>query len=215
MIQIGPEGLTKGLKRIKNLLVEEISLVDKAATRRKFLLIKRDAQNKSLEVSREQLRRTNFMGFEVAKNLKVGETMEFERTEELGLPPDLERELKGIVGTISKILGYKYKAKSTFKQKGDEEDEVPENDRKNAKVKDKEKEEEDPKDKDKEKEKENKTDEEKEKEKKKEDSELSSDLEQQMTALSELVSKEGFDQTEAQTKINEIKEKMSNAGGGN
>lgn len=45
MIQLGPLGLTRGLKRIKNLIVEEISLVDKPAIRRQFLLIKRDSPN--------------------------------------------------------------------------------------------------------------------------------------------------------------------------
>ena len=210
MIRLGPKGLSEGLKRIRNLLVEEISLVDKAATRRKFLLIKRDNQNKPLEVSNGELRRTNFMGFEVSKNLKVGETMEFERTEELGLPPDLERELKSIVGIISKCLGYKYKTKSTYKQEGkdEQEKEDADNERKNAKVKDKEVEE--PED-----------DDEKEKEKKRKkdkdagNAELSSDLERQMTELSLLVATEGFDQAEAQTKLNEIKERMSNTGGGN
>jgi len=210
MIRLGPKGLSEGLKRIRNLLVEEISLVDKAATRRKFLLIKRDNQNKPLEVSDGELRRTNFMGFEVSKNLKIGETMEFERTEELGLPPDLERELKSIVGIISKCLGYKYKTKSTYKQEGkdEQEKEDADNERKNAKVKDKEVEE--PED-----------DDEKEKEKKRKkdkdagNAELSSDLERQMTELSLLVATEGFDQAEAQTKLNEIKERMSNTGGGN
>ena len=210
MIRLGPKGLSEGLKRIRNLLVEEISLVDKAATRRKFLLIKRDNQNKPLEVSNGELRRTNFMGFEVSKNLKIGETMELERTEELGLPPDLERELKSIVGIISKCLGYKYKTKSTYKQEGkdEQEKEDADNERKNAKVKDKEVEE--PED-----------DDEKEKEKKSKknkdagNAELSSDLERQMTELSLLVATEGFDQAEAQTKLNEIKERMSNTGGGN
>ena len=212
MIRLGPKGLSEGLKRIRNLLVEEISLVDKAATRRKFLLIKRDNQNKPLEVSDGELRRTNFMGFEVSKNLKIGETMEFERTEELGLPPDLERELKSIVGIISKCLGYKYTTKSTYKQEGKDEQEKEDADsgRKNAKVKDKVVE--DPEDED---------DDEKEKEKKSKknkdagNAELSSDLERQMTELSLLVATEGFDQAEAQTKLNEIKERMSNTGGGN
>lgn len=54
MIRLGPLGLKRGLKRIKNLIVEEISLVDRPAIRRRFLLIKRDSSN---EVSKrlEQL----------------------------------------------------------------------------------------------------------------------------------------------------------------
>ena len=212
MIRLGPKGLSEGLKRIRNLLVEEISLVDKAATRRKFLLIKRDNQNKPLEVSDGELRRTNFMGFEVSKNLKIGETMEFERTEELGLPPDLERELKSIVGIISKCLGYKYKTSYKYKNPGeDKEEEQAKNKQINAKVKDKEEEE---------------PEEEPEEEKKKkltripknkeiDNTEISKELEKELTDLSELVGSEEMDSKQVQNKIDEILEKMkSDTGGG-
>jgi len=220
-IRLGPKGLSGGLKRILNLLVEEISLVDRAATRRKFVLIKRDAQDKPFEVSDGKTRRTNFMGFEEIKNLKVGETLEMERTEELGLPPDIERSLKSIIGEATKVLGYKYKTKIKYeKPGGDEQDknrEEAENERKNAKQKDKEEEPEEDEDGD--------EDEDKKKKMKKatpppkdkeiENAEVSKELEKELKdILSELEKAEIADREEIQGRVDEVLEKMkSNAGG--
>jgi len=122
MIRLGPLGLKKGLKRIKNLIVEEISLVDRPAIRRQFLLIKRDSPEETLD-SFEQ--GGSSMGFEEIKDLETGELMVFEREEELALPPDVQRQLKMAIGLLTKLLGYKYKAKYKYviptEKKSDEE----------------------------------------------------------------------------------------------
>lgn len=117
MIRLGPLGLKKGLKRIKNLIVEEISLVDKPAIRRQFLLIKRDSLKETLD-SFEQ--GGSSMGFEEIKDLETGELMVFEREEELALPPDVQRQLKMAIGLLTKLLGYKYKAKYKYTKPGEE-----------------------------------------------------------------------------------------------
>ncbi len=205
-IQLGPKGTREGLKRILNLLVEEISLVDKAATRRKFVLVKRDVQNKPFEVSEKELRRTNFMGFET-KDLETGEVMEFERTEDLALPPDVIRQIKMIIGSLSKLIGYKYKAKYKYQKPGDEKKTETEN----AKRKE---EEEEPEDED-----------EKKKKKKKnliripsktevESTEVSEELEKELKDLAKLTESEDFDKDGVQKKIDEILEKVASDSGG-
>ncbi|GAH36592.1 unnamed protein product, partial [marine sediment metagenome] len=191
------------------LLVEEISLVDKAATRRKFVLVKRDVQNKPFEVSEEESRRTNFMGFET-KDLETGEVMEFERTEELALPPDVIRQIKMIIGSLSKLIGYKYKAKYKYQKPGDEKEKEEEQ----AKRKKKEEEDKDEEDKKK-----------KEEEKKKnlnrtpkkteiESTKVSEELEKDLKNLAKLTESEDFDQTEVQKKIDEILERVASDSGG-
>lgn len=150
MIQLGPEGLRRGLKRIRNLLVEEISLVDKAAIRREFLLIKRDFFP---EASQDlQQRRLSSMDFQEIKELEEGEVMVFEKEEELALPPDVVRTLKLVIGQLSKLIGYKYKAKYKYTKPGSEkkssteveqakkkpeEEEEPEEDKKKKKTQEK------------------------------------------------------------------------------
>jgi len=216
-IQLGPKGLSQGLKRILNLLVEEISLVDKAATRRKFVLVKRDVQNKALEVLEEESRRTNFMGFET-KDLETGEVMEFERTEELALPPDVIRQIKVIIGSLSKLIGYKYKAKYKYQKPGDEKEKEEEQAKRNKEDKDKEdKDEEDKKKKEKE--------QEQEREKKKdlartlketkiESTKVSEELEKDLKNLAKLTESEDFDKDEVQKKIDEILGKIASDSGG-
>ncbi|GAH86689.1 unnamed protein product, partial [marine sediment metagenome] len=76
MIRLGPLGLKEGLKRIKNLIVEEISLVDRPAIRRRFLLIKRDPLEETLDSFKQG---GSSMGFEEIKDLETGELMVFER----------------------------------------------------------------------------------------------------------------------------------------
>lgn len=218
MIQLGPKGLSGGLKRILNLLVEEISLVDRAATRRKFVLVKRDAGKKSFEVSEKELRRTNFMGFEETKNLQVGETMEFERSEELALPPDAVREIKAAIGTLSKVIGYKYTTKYKYAKPGDDTDkekEDAENERINAKRKKKEEEpeEEDDDEEDDKKKKKMKKSTQTPKDKEIENAEVSKELETELKELSKLVDSDKVDKEKVQSKIDEILEKMSDAGG--
>lgn len=65
------------------------------------------------------------MGFEEIKDLETGELMVFEREEELALPPDVVRQLKMAIGLLSKLIGYKYKAKYKYtkptEKKSDEE----------------------------------------------------------------------------------------------
>lgn len=126
MIQLGPEGLYRGLKRIKNLLVEEISLVDKAAINREFLLIKRYLADRSPQLEENVQRRHGSMGldFKELGNLGEGEYMVFEKEEELALPPDFARQLKLAIGILTKLLGYKVKAKYRFAKpgKGDDKD---------------------------------------------------------------------------------------------
>lgn len=151
MIQLGPEGLRRGLKRIRNLLVEEISLVDKAAIRREFLLIKRDFFPEASQ-NFEQ-RRISSMEFQEIKELEEGEVMVFEKEEELALPPDVVRTLKLVIGQLSKLIGYKYKAKYKYtkpgsekkssteveqaKKKKPEEEEEPEEEKKKKKTQEK------------------------------------------------------------------------------
>jgi len=216
-IQLGPKGTREGLKRILNLLVEEISLVDKAATRRKFVLVKRDIQNKPFEVSGEESRRTNFMGFET-KDLETGEVMEFERTEELALPPDVIRQIKVIIGSLSKLIGYKYKAKYKYQKPGDEKEKEEEQAKRDKEDKDKEaQEEEDRKKKERE--------QEQEKEKKKnlaqtpketkiENTKVSEELEKDLKNLAKLTESDDFDQAEVQKKIDGILEKIASDSGG-
>lgn len=116
MIQLGPLGLKKGIKRIKNLLVEEISLVDSSAIRRRFLLIKRGSQEKD-SVFLEKLDSTRrISSMELDEKLEDGETMIFERDEELTLPPDVVRTLKLIIGQLSKLIGYKTKVKYKYEK---------------------------------------------------------------------------------------------------
>ena len=209
-IRLGPKGLSQGLKRILNLLVEEISLVDKAATRRKFVLVKQDVQNKPLEVSEEELRRTNFMGFET-KDLETGEVMEFERTEDLALPPDVIRQIKMVIGLLSKLIGYKYKAKYKYQKPGDEKKTETEN----AKRKKKDEDEEDKDEEDKKKKKEEKKNliripgVEKISEK-----EVSKELEKDLTDLAGLSESDDFDKDKVQKKIDEILEKVASDSGG-
>ncbi|MHA1330653.1 MAG: hypothetical protein ACTSR2_06220 [Candidatus Hodarchaeales archaeon] len=90
------------LKRIKNYIVQEIALVKKAANQeKKFLLLKYDL--------RKQEQGGNF---KMEKDVE----MTFERTEELSLPPDVVNAIKEIIGKLSKLIGYKYKAKYTYKK---------------------------------------------------------------------------------------------------
>jgi len=208
MIRLGPKGLSEGMKRILNLLVEEISLVDKAATRRKFLLIKRDSKDGISKVSEEELRRTNFMGFET-KNLETGEIMEFERTEELALPPDVIRQIKMVIGLLSKLIGYKYKAKYKYQKPGDEKKAEIENVKR--KKKDEDEEDEDEEDKKK-----------KQKQKKNlirtpseiESAEVSEELEKDLKNLAKLTESDDFDRDEVQKKIDEILERVTDDSGG-
>jgi len=60
------------------------------------------------------------MGFEEIKDLETGELMVFEREEELALPPDVVRQLKMAIGLLTKLLGYKYKAKYKYTKPGEE-----------------------------------------------------------------------------------------------
>lgn len=148
MIQLGPEGLRRGLKRIRNLLVEEISLVDKAAIRREFLLIKRDFFP---EASQDSQRGLSSMDLKDMSELEDGEVMVFEKEEELALPPDVVRTLKLVIGQLSKLIGFKYKAKYKYTKPGSEkapteteqakkkpeEEEEPEEDKKKKKTQEK------------------------------------------------------------------------------
>lgn len=194
-----------------NLLVEEISLVDKAATRRKFVLIKRDVQNKPFEVSEEESRRTNFMGFET-KDLETGETMEFERTEDLALPPDVIRQIKMIIGSLSKLIGYKYKAKYKYQKPGDEKEKEEEQAKRNKEDKDKEDKDEEDKKKKEEEKKKNLT--QTSKETKTENTEVSEELEKDLKNLAKLTESEDFDKDGVQKKIDEILEKIASDSGG-
>jgi len=206
MIQLGPEGLRRGLKRILNLLVEEISLVDKAAIRRKFLLVKRDETLQDFEQ-----RRLGSMDFKDLTQLKEGEEMVFEKEEELELPPDVVRTLKLIIGQLSKLIGYKAKVKYKYTKPGDEQKSTEAEQQK----KKPEEEEEDP---------------EEEKKKKKEETqavittpgpkeienaEVSKELADSLTELSKLVDNDSeLDSTVVQKKIDEIKEKLAGGSGG-
>jgi len=192
-----------------NLLVEEISLVDKAATRRKFVLVKQDVQNKPFEVSEKESRRTNFMGFET-KDLETGEVMEFERTEELALPPDVIRQIKMIIGSLSKLIGYKYKAKYKYQKPGDEKEKEEEQ----AKRKKKEEEDEDEEDKRKKEEEKKKNLTRTPKETKIESTKVSEELEKDLKNLAKLTESDDFDQAEVQKKIDGILEKIASDSGG-
>ena len=211
MIRLGPLGLKKGLKRIKNLIVEEISLVDRPAIRRRFLLIKRDSP-KETSNSFEQ-RGFSSMGFEEIKDLGTGELMVFEREEELALPPDVQRQLKMAIGLLTKLIGYKYKAKYKYTKPEDKKSEEEQ-----AKRKKKPDEEEVPEE-DKEKEK-------KEKEKKQEkdnilnipkvkDAEVSKEVADSLKELKTLTENEAeIDNAKVQKKIDEIMEQLKVGSGG-
>jgi len=215
MIQLGPKGLSQGLKRILNLLVEEISLVDKAAIRREFLLIKRD-----LPEALDSQRGLSSMDLKDMSKLEDGEVMVFEKEEELALPPDVVRTLKLMIGQLSKLIGYKYKAKYQYTKPGSEKKEPAETEQ--AK---KPEEEEEP-----EKEKKKKEEEEEKKRKQEkiqeqvittpgpreiENAEVSKEVADSLTELSKLVDNDSELDTDAvQAKIGEIKEKLAEGSGG-
>lgn len=211
MIRLGPLGLKKGLKRIKNLIVEEISLVDRPAIRRRFLLIKRDSPKEILDSFGQ--RGLSSMGFEEIKDLETGELMVFEREEELALPPDVQRQLKMAIGLLTKLLGYKYKAKYKYTKPTDKKSEEEQ-----AKRKPKPDEEEVPEE-DKEKEK-------KEKEKKQEkdsvlnipkakNPEVSKEVADSLKELKTLTENEAeIDNVAIQEKIGEIMEQLKASSGG-
>lgn len=208
MIQLGPEGLRRGLKRILNLLVEEISLVDKAAIRREFLLIKRDFFP---EASQDSQRRLSSMDFKDMTLLEEGEVMVFEKEEELALPPDVVRTLKLMIGQLSKLIGYKYKAKYQYTKPGDE--------KKSAEVEQakKKSEEEEP-----EEDKKKKTQEEIQEQvittpgsREIENAEVSREIADSLTELSRLIDNEDeLDSNVVQKKIDEIKKKLTEGSGG-
>ncbi|MBA7496402.1 hypothetical protein ES702_07010 [subsurface metagenome] len=213
MIRLGPLGLKKGLKRIKNLIVEEISLVDRPAIRRQFLLIKRDSPN---EVSNSFEQGGSSMGFEEVKELEDGELMVFEREEELALPPDVVRQLKMVIGLLSKLIGYKYKAKYKYtkptEKKSDEEQakKKPETEEEKREREKKEKEEKEKAEKEKKQEKDNilnipKT----------QDREVSKELADKVTELQTLTEKpEEMDFDKVQEKIDEIMGELKVGSGG-
>jgi len=208
MIQLGPEGLRRGLKRILNLLVEEISLVDKAAIRREFLLIKRDFFP---EASQDSQRRLGSMDLKDMTQLEEGEVMVFEREQELALPPDVVRTLKLVIGQLSKLIGYKAKVKYKYTKPGDEQKSTEAEQQKK-----KPEEEEEP-------------EEEKKKKKKEEtqavitppgskeieNAEVSKEIADSLTELSNLVNNDSeLDSNLVQKKIDEIKEKLAGGSGG-
>jgi len=210
MIQLGPKGLSQGLKRILNLLVEEISLVDKAAIRRDFLLIKRD-----LPEALHSQRGLSSMDLKEMSQLEDGEVMVFTKEEELALPPDVVRTLKLMIGQLSKLIGYKYKAKYQYTKPGSEKKEPEETEQ--AKKKEPEEEEE--------------PEEEKKKAKKQEkiqeqvittpgpreieNAEVSKEVADSLTELSRLVDNDSeLDADAVQAKIGEIKEKLTEGSGG-
>lgn len=213
MIQLGPEGLRRGLKRILNLLVEEISLVDKAAIRREFLLIKRDFLPGASQDFEQ--RRLGSMDLKDMTKLEEGEVMVFEKEEELALPPDIVRTLKLIIGQLSKLIGYKYKAKYQYTKPGDE--------KKSAEV-------EQQKKKPKPEEEEPEEEEEEPKKKKKEETqavitppgskeienaEVSREIANSLTELSTLIENDSeLDSNAVQKKIDEIKGKLTEGSGG-
>ena len=205
-MRLGPEGLKKGLKRIKNLIVEEISLVDKPAIRRQFLLIKRDSPN---EVSDSfELRRLSSMDFEETKNLETGEEMVFERVEELALPPDVVKQLKMVIGLLSKLIGYKYKAKYKYTKPAETKSKVEQ--AKKKKPEEEEEPEEDKKKKEKKQEKENVINIPSEKPK-----EVSPEVAQKLEELKALTANpEEIDNDEVSAKIDEIQQQLASSGGG-
>lgn len=212
MIQLGPKGLTGGLKRVLNLLVEEISLVDKAATRRKFVLIKRDAQSKPFEVAKEELRRINSMGFK--------ETMEFESTEELSPSPGIKRRVALAAGYFAKgmeilsSLGeFKEQVKYKYKEPSDEDDDDDEDKKKKKDKTNAKKKEDDDDDKDDEVKKNKKKDLTQDT-KGKDDAEVSAELKTKSKELSDLLASEDSDKDEIQKKIDEIEKIRSGSGGG-
>ena len=101
--------------RIMKYIVQEIALVKKAANKeKKFLLLKTDRE-KNFNADKENYD-LNKGGNFIMNEEKVLEELEFERTEELALPPDVISEVKAIIGRLSKLIGYKYKAKYTYKK---------------------------------------------------------------------------------------------------
>jgi len=209
MIQLGPEGLRRGLKRILNLLVEEISLVDKAAIRREFLLIKRDFFP---EASQDSQRRLGSMDLKDMTQLEDGEVMVFEKEEELALPPDVVRTLKLIIGQLSKLIGYKYKAKYQYTKPGSEKKSTEAEQQKK-----KPEEEEEP-----EEEKKKKAQEKVQEQvittpgpREIENAEVSKEIADSLTELSRLIENDSeLDSDAVQKKIDEIKEKLVEGSGG-
>ena len=211
MIQLGPKGLSQGLKRILNLLVEEISLVDKAAIRRKFLLIKRD-----LPEALDSQRGLSSMELKDMTELEDGEVMVFEKEEELALPPDVVRTLKLVIGQLSKLIGYKYKAKYKYTKPGDEKKTSTETEQ--AKKKKPEEEEEEPEEEKKKKKKMEQTQEQiitPPGSKEIENAEVSKELAKSLKELSKLVEGEGeLDPKAVQEKIDEMSEQLTVGSGG-
>jgi len=209
MIQLGPEGLRRGLKRILNLLVEEISLVDKAAIRREFLLIKRDFFP---EASQDSQRRLGSMDLKEMTQLEDGEVMVFEREQELALPPDVVRSLKLVIGQLSKLIGYKYNAKYQYTKPGSEKKSTEAEQQKK-----KPEEEEEP-----EEEKQKKAQEKVQEQvittpgpREIENAEVSKEIADSLTELSGLIEKDSeLDSDAVQKKIDEIKEKLAEGSGG-
>lgn len=101
--------------RIMKYIVQEIALTKKAANKeKKFLLLKTDSDKEDFDLDNKNYDLSKGGNFIMGEN--VLEELEFERTEELALPPDVVSEIKGIIGKLSKLIGYKYKAKYTYKK---------------------------------------------------------------------------------------------------
>jgi len=100
--------------RIKKFIVQEIALVKKPANRQPFLLLQSEDFNLDSQGG-------NFIMD------KTEEGLELERIEELTLPPDAVNILKKTVGQLTALMGYKYKAKYTYKNqpKGEEPEQIP------------------------------------------------------------------------------------------
>lgn len=208
MIQLGPLGLKRGLKRIKNLIVEEISLVDNPAIRRRFLLIKRDSPEEAS--SGLEQRRLSSMEFEEIKDLEDGELMVFEREEELALPPDVVRQLKMVIGLLSKLIGYKYKAKYKYAKPAEKKSESEVEQAKKKKKDEEELPEEEKKKKEKKQEKETIIDIPKPEEK-----EVSQEVADSLKELKTLTENEAeIDNAEVKKKIDEIMEQLKAGSGG-